>query len=340
MWSPCIIRSHVSGRGNITNAKAHTDYILRPEECIGWAMHSCAREIFTKEQARERWEEIGLIETGLLAKDFAQGRQRHDGAIQARYIIPLPNSIVEDFDEGMVKSICELVAGQVAGESMDYIWALHRGEKEKNEEQNLHLHVDVRPRTMEKKIRMVRKELRDHCRHLRRKIGVILQELGYEIEPVETAIKRGSSQHMGPALTAMAAKGTRAENPVIEEKIEKIQDVKRSKKELKASIEEIIHDGWGSGEMLKRLEKAGLRLFQEGRRKTWKVGCDRFSFSLRRILKVTEDEVNRAIQAEQMKELAKERVRKQRQERFQTQRRKITVPAELVLEYEEMEMMR
>jgi len=113
MWSSCIIRSHVSGRGNIGNAKAHTQYILRDEECITWAMHSCAGEITTKEQARARWEEVGMIETGLVGKDFEQGRQRRDGAIQARYIVPLPNSIIEDFDEGMVKAICELFAGQV-----------------------------------------------------------------------------------------------------------------------------------------------------------------------------------------------------------------------------------
>jgi len=298
-------------------------------------MHSCAGEITTKEQARARWEEVGMIETGLVGKDFEQGRQRRDGAIQARYIVPLPNSIIEDFDEGMVKAICELFAGQVAGESMDYIWALHGGEK--SDIQNLHLHIDVRPRTPQKKIRMVRKELKDHCRDLRRGVGAILQELGYEIEPIEEAIRRGSSHHLGPALAAMAQKGNSIENPVIGEKIGKIQDEKKAKKELKASIEEIVHDGWGSGELLKRLEKANLRFFQEGHRKTWKVGCERSSFSLRRILQVSENEVNKVIQAEKAKERAKERVRKQRQKRFQTQRRRITVPD---YEYEEMEMVR
>ena len=57
MWSPCLIRSWVSGQGNISNAKAHVKYILRKKECICWDMHSLAEIIQNREQAKERAKE-------------------------------------------------------------------------------------------------------------------------------------------------------------------------------------------------------------------------------------------------------------------------------------------
>jgi len=303
MWSPFVRRSRISGQANVGRATSHISYILREEECLLWGGPDEGK---SPKEIRKHWEEISLREAGLLPMD-GPGRGRKDGVLQERFIIPLPNDLREDYGPEMLREVCGTIFNIIGGDMKDGIWALHRGEKSRRgDPPNLHLHIVLRPRRKSGK-KVVRRpsEIPAMTRSLRKKIGVILRECGYEVEPVAEAIRRGSGEHRGPAVTAMARKGDMPRNPEVRREVVSIQGEHEGRRYLREAIEELVKQGAENHDLRSRAEAAGLRLFQEGRRATWKIGHDRRSWSLRRILGIPEREVDRLLGDEVSQEWAK-----------------------------------
>jgi hypothetical protein len=260
------------------------------------------------------------------------GRGRKDGVLQERFIIPLPNDLREDYGPEMLREVCGTIFNIIGGDMKDGIWALHRGEKSRRgDPPNLHLHIVLRPRRKSGK-KVVRRpsEIPAMTRSLRKKIGVILRECGYEVEPVAEAIRRGSGEHRGPAVTAMARKGDMPRNPEVRREVVSIQGEHEGRRYLREAIEELVKQGAENHDLRSRAEAAGLRLFQEGRRATWKIGHDRRSWSLRRILGIPEREVDRLLGDEVSQEWAKSWAVTKSQAKRQARRRKKRREAVLV----------
>ena len=171
-------------------------YIFRPEECMCCGhLHAEPDGSFKRIQKRDddpsylatvrnHWKAIVESETGLDSRDWkGKGRPRPDATSAYGYVIPLPNDSLDDPKETRNR-IEYLLSSMYANDSMDITYALHRGEAHNAEhDQNLHLHIFVRPRTPSgSKWRMNKRELWQWNKTKRVQLGQVLQSWGYEVD--------------------------------------------------------------------------------------------------------------------------------------------------------------
>ena len=201
-----VARSYtgVSASGSLSDA---CKYVARPEESLCFAhMHAEVggelKRIPMRDEdqsylatVQRRWQNIVDSETGAGERDWiGTGRAQKNSVSAYGYIIPLPNDVFYS-DPTQTRSKIETLLKSIYGdETSDLTYALHRGNARYSEhEQNLHLHVLIRPRGLDgKKWQRGTSELLQWNVEKRERLGEVLQSWGYEIEhtPVGKGQKR------------------------------------------------------------------------------------------------------------------------------------------------------
>jgi hypothetical protein len=282
---------------------------------------------------QRRWKTIVECETGLQAKDWSgSGRAQSNGTSAYGYILPLPNDVFDADPSKMRAQIEELLTTLYQNDTTDLTYALHRGESASHE-QNLHIHVYVRPRNRSgKKWRMSKSELWEWNKEKLNTFGCVLESWGYEVEHTENG--KGQKRHGRDESAVFLRKG---EQGVVSERVKAFGTALNLKNEsnrcsrwhaslaLRYSAYACAMNG---GSWADSLKAHGWTLEQaSSERRTWQIKDAQTgkAFALRRIFSCKEQEVDaylmemrRAIESAQ-KEIS--RIRRDRPGEFEKMRR-------------------